>query len=117
MRSRVIAAVGVLVLASGCAAGETAAPATTPATTTTSTTAPTTTSPRPTAVTVLAIIGLGVLSTGEQLRLTVQALRRRQRGAGIIAAGFAGGLLALLLLGRLLVLVLRPQGLFPAAGK
>ena len=45
---------------------------------------------------------LTLLAAAEQLRLTAGALRRRQRGAPIIAVGFAGGLLAALLMLTLL---------------
>ena len=44
-----------------------------------------------------------VVNVAEQLRLTIRALRQRQRGAGLIAAGFAGGLLAELAYGSLLL--------------
>ena len=37
-----------------------------------------------------------VVNLAEQLRLTVQALRQRKRGAGFVTAGFAGGLLGVL---------------------
>ena len=42
---------------------------------------------------------LVVVNVAEQLRLTVRALRQRQRGARLIAAGFAGGMLAALVYG------------------
>ena len=44
----------------------------------------------------LTLFGFAALTTAEQLRLTAQALRRRRRGAGIIATGFALALLPLL---------------------
>ncbi|MGI4835639.1 MAG: ATP-binding protein [Janthinobacterium lividum] len=44
----------------------------------------------------LTLFGFTALTAAEQLRLTGRALRRRQRGAGIIAAGFALALLPLL---------------------
>ena len=44
----------------------------------------------------LALFGFAALTTAEQLRLTARSLRRHQRGAGIIAVGFAIALLPLL---------------------
>ena len=45
-------------------------------------------------VTVLALGAFCLLAGAEQLRLTGRALRQRRRGAWIIGAGFAGGVLA-----------------------
>ncbi|MVN77564.1 histidine kinase [Hymenobacter sp. HMF4947] len=59
----------------------------------------------------LAFVGFMVVTTLEQLRLTSRALRQRQRGAGIIATGFAVALLALLLLVAIAGAAIDPPGI------
>ncbi|OGX81062.1 hypothetical protein BEN47_19465, partial [Hymenobacter lapidarius] len=44
------------------------------------------------------------LASAEQLRLTMRALRQRQRGAGLIAAGFVGALLCALVYAMLIIM-------------
>ncbi|SMC00009.1 histidine kinase [Hymenobacter roseosalivarius DSM 11622] len=57
----------------------------------------------------LAMVGFGILTTAEQLRMTTQAMRQGKRGAGIIGAGYACELLAgFACIG---VIVLYPNGL------
>ncbi|WP_240731429.1 ATP-binding protein [Hymenobacter radiodurans] len=55
----------------------------------------------------LSYLAFVVLATAEQLRLTVRALRQRQRGAWIIGSGFALGLLCALLFASLIVTEVR----------
>ncbi|MFD1470609.1 ATP-binding protein [Hymenobacter caeli] len=59
----------------------------------------------------LAALLSGILGLAEIVRITVRALRQRRRGARIIAAGFAGGLLIILLYTglRLLGIYLSPS--------
>ncbi|MBC6607552.1 two-component sensor histidine kinase [Hymenobacter sp. BT188] len=54
-------------------------------------------------VSFLTYLTFVVLATAEQLRLTVRALQQRQRGAWIIATGFAIGLMFALLFASLIV--------------
>ena len=54
---------------------------------------------------------LVVVNVAEQVRLTVRAVRQQQRGARLIAAGFAGGLLAALAYCAVLYLPKIPQEL------
>ncbi|HEX8326233.1 MAG TPA: ATP-binding protein [Hymenobacter sp.] len=56
------------------------------------------------------LLVFGVLVLAEELRLTGQALRRRRRGAGLIAGGFAAGLLLMLGYIGLRVAGIRPPG-------
>ncbi|WP_223284625.1 ATP-binding protein [Hymenobacter qilianensis] len=55
-------------------------------------------------VSFLTYLTFVVLATAEQLRLTMQALQQRQRGAWIIATGFAIGLLCAVIFASLVVL-------------
>ncbi|SFQ77615.1 ATP-binding protein [Hymenobacter arizonensis] len=50
-----------------------------------------------------AFFGFVALASAEQLRLTMRALRQRQRGAGLIAAGFVGALVCAFIYAMLII--------------